>query len=352
MKKIWCLSLAFLTFLVGIPPFESASASPVHRLPITAGSALLIDASTQRVIYAKAPYTPRPPASTTKIMTAMVVLETMPLDRVVRIPGWVRSVEPSKIYLKPGESYKVRDLLHATLISSANDAAEVLAVAAAGSRANFAELMNRKAGKIGCWKTHFVNSSGLPPVSRNQYSTVYDLALIMNEARRYSFIVDSLSRKYQNIYSLRGRRILLRNHNRLLWKTHSSVIGKTGYTRRGKHCFVGRIHWKGRDVLVSLLGSHKLWKDLKVLVDYQFGAAIYKIHKNRKQWSATATRGIQRALTKAGFSPGKVDGKFGPKTLRAVERFQKQNGLAPNGIVNSSTCKSLSGYGLNPGLCS
>lgn len=354
MKKILSLSLVSLIFFAGIPSFEPAFANPaaVRRLPITAGSAILLDAATHKVIYSKAPHVPRPPASTTKLMTALIVLETMPLDRVVRIPSWVRSVEPSKVYLKSGETYRVRDLLHATLISSANDAAEVLAVAAAGSRARFAQLMNQKAKQIGCRNTHFVNSSGLPPSSRNQYSTVYDLALIMQETQKNVFIANSLSRKYQAIHSLQGREIVLRNHNRFLWKTQSNVIGKTGYTRRGKHCFVGRIQWKGREVLVSLLGSHKLWKDLKVLVDYQFGLAIYKVYKNKKQWSSSAaTRGIQQALVRAGYSPGKVDGKFGPKTVRAVERFQKRSGLQPNGIITHSTCRRLTRYGLNPNTC-
>ena len=353
MKKILSLSLALFLFGVGLPPFESVSANPgaVGLLPITAGSALLLDAATQKVIYAKDPYTPRPPASTTKLMTALIVLDTLPLDRVVRIPAWVRSVEPSKAYLRPGETYRVRDLLSATLISSANDAAEVLAVAAAGSQAKFAQRMNQKAKKIGCRNTHFVNSSGLPPGGRNQYSTVYDLALIMQEAQRNPFIVGLLSRKYQTIYSLQGRQILLRNHNRFLWRNPSNVIGKTGYTRSGRHCFVGRIQWKDRDVLVSLLGSNRLWVDLKVLVNYQFGVSIYKIYKNKKQWSSVDTQAIQRALARAGYSSGERDGRFGPQTVRAVERFQKKSGLPPNGIVTYSTCKKLTRYGLNAKIC-
>lgn len=350
MKRILILLLACIVASgIALPP-EPVWAFPGHAgLPISAGSALLFDLGTQKVIYAKAPHSRRAPASTTKLMTAQVILERVPLDRVVRIPGWVKSIEPSKVYLKPGEHYRVRDLLHAALISSANDASEVLAISSAGSRAEFAKWMNAKARSIGCRDTHFTNASGLPLGS--QYSTVYDLTLIMKEAQRNPFIVDSLGRKYHSIRSLEGRKTGLRNHNRLLWRSERSIIGKTGWTRKGRHCFVGRIQWGGREVLVSLLGSHRLWKDLKILLDYQFGVAFYKVYKNRKLWSKAATRDIQRSLARAGFSPGKVDGNFGPRTVRSVELFQKRHGLAMDGLVGSDTCNQLSRYGLSKSYC-
>lgn len=352
MKRITAF-LSILTWVTGTltfaPQVEAATAS-LQRLPITASSALLIDVATQKVIYAKSPHARRPPASTAKIMTALVVLERMNLNRQIRIPKWVRYIEPSKVYLRPGERYRVRDLLHATLISSANDAAEVLGVAAAGTRARFAKWMNEKAWAIGCRDTHFVNASGLPP--GNQYSTAYDLALIMKVARRHPLLVDSLARRYHVIRSLEGRKIFLRNHNRFLWRDPRHVIGKTGYTREGRHCFVGRIQWMGREVVVTLLGSHRLWRDLKILLDYQFGVALYKIHKNRKVWSASATRRIQTALRRAGLNPGPLDGRFGPRTIRAVELFQKRHGLKSDGIVGRHTCRKLSSYGLPSSYCS
>lgn len=351
MKKILTLSLAFAVSIGTLTLPESAWSFVSYGvgLPITAPSAVLIDAATQRVIYAKAPHMRRPPASTTKVMTALVVLEKMKPDQVVRIPAWVSYIPPSKAYLRPGERYRVRDLLYATLISSANDAAEVLAIAAAGSRERFAEWMNAKARSIGCRDTHFVNASGLPP--GQHYSTAYDLALIMRQVRKNAFIVDSLGRRQHVIRSLEGRKIYLRNHNRLLWRSQRSVIGKTGWTRQGQACFVGRIQWMGREVLVSLLGSHRLWQDLKVLLDYQFGVALYKVYKNRKQWSQSETLEIQQALARAGYSPGAADGKFGPRTVRAVELFQKEHGLSPGGILGRDTCKKLTRFGLPQRYC-
>lgn len=349
MKKLFSLQLVLLLLTTNLSFPETLQAAP-HSLPITAGSAFLWDISAQRVIYSKALHTRRPPASTTKIMTALVVLERVPLDRLITIPRWAASIEPSKIYLRPGERYRVRDLLHATLISSANDAAEVLAVAAAGSRTRFVQWMNEKARAIGCKNTRFANASGLP--LGNPYSSVYDLALIMKKAKENPFLVDSLSRKYHTIRSTGGRKIHLRNHNRLLWReSRSAVIGKTGYTKRGRHCFVGRIRWGGKEVLVAMLGSRRLWKDLKVLLDYQFGVSLYKAYKNRKIWSTEATRAIQRSLLRAGYSPGPVDGRFGSRTVRAVLQFQKSRGLASDGLVGSRTCKALTGYGLSAAYC-
>jgi D-alanyl-D-alanine carboxypeptidase len=282
-------------------------------------------------------------------MTALVVLDRLPLNRVVTIPSWVKGIEPSKAYLRAGERYRVRDLLHATLISSANDAAEVLAVAAGGSRAKFAQWMNEKARRIGCRNSHFVNASGLP--HPNQYSSSYDLTLIMRQARNNAFIVDSLGRKYHSIRSVKGRVIGLRNHNRLLWKSSRTVIGKTGYTRKGRYCFVGRIQWMGREVLVAMLGSQRLWTDLKILLGYQLGISVYQAAKNQSRWSRAQVRKIQGALSRAGFSPGSIDGKFGPKTLRAITGFQKRNKLKPDGIVGPSTCKQLVRYGLPKSYC-
>ena len=350
-KRAWSSFLIMAVMAGSLPATENAWAisSGGASLSISAPSAILLDATTQKIIYAKSPHVRRPPASTTKVMTALVILNHLSLDTVVRIPNWVVTIEPSKAYLRPGERYRVRDLLHASLISSANDAAEVLGVYAAGSRVNFAKWMNDRARRMGCWDTHFGNASGLPPAL--QYSTVYDLALIMKEARRYPFIVDSLGRKFHTIKSLEGRRIHLRNHNKLLWRSPRTVIGKTGYTRKGRHCFVGRIQMGGREVFVSLLGSHRLWNDLKILLDYQFGVALYKIHINQRRYTPSETAAIQTALGRAGVPAGSRDGKFGPRTVRAVELFQKHAGLRSDGILGPLTCKRLTRYGLPSATC-
>jgi serine-type D-Ala-D-Ala carboxypeptidase (penicillin-binding protein 5/6) len=327
-----------------LAPFDLSVSYAASLVPITATSAILLDASSQKVVFSKTPHLRRAPASTTKILTSIVALENLELDRYVTVPGYVEKMEPSKIYLRRGEKYRTRDLVRAILLNSANDAAEVLAYAGGGgSRANFAAKMNAKAKSLGCERSNFVNPSGLPNPS--QYSTAYDMALIMREAQSHPFIVETMQTRTMTIRSQAGRKIALKNHNKMLWRDHREVIGKTGWTRKAKHCFVGAIRANHREVFVSMLGSRRLWRDLKTLVDYQFGASYIKIRKNKKNWSRDHRKRIQTALKRAGYNPGSVDGQFGPTTIKAIRKFQKAHGMKPDGIVGTSTWKKLQAYG-------
>lgn len=339
-KKLSALLLIFTSsfLFISTPQITYAAVS----VSITAPSAVLYDMATGNLVYSKTPHIKRAPASTAKILTAIVVMDALPLNRIVTIPKFAESVQPSKIHLRHGEKYYVRDLLRATLISSANDAAEVLGVAAGGSRAKFSEMLNRKARAIGCKDSHFIRPSGLP--AKNQYSTAYDMALIAKHAQKYPFIVNTLKQKSLVIKSHKGRKIYLKNHNKMLWKDSREVIGKTGWTRTARHCFVGHIGLWDRKVVVSMLGSHSLWRDLKKLVDYQFGTSLRRVATNQKIWSTSETKKIQVALKNAGFNPGPADGEFGPQTLGAVRSFQRTNGLDPDGVVGTLTWKKLQAY--------
>ena len=339
-KKILSLYLVFSMLQLVVFSQNTAWAAP--GVPISAPSAILLDASTQRIVFSKTPHQRRPPASTTKLLTAVLAVENLGLDRVVTIPRFVESIEPSKAYLRPGEQYRVGDLVRASLISSANDAAEVLAVAVAGSSPRFAGIMNQKARSLGAKRSHFVRASGLP--ARNQYSTAYDMALIMRAAQKYPFLVQALRTRSLVIQSLGGRKIYLKNHNKMLWRQNPVVVGKTGWTRKGRHCFAGQISVYAKKVVVVLLGSHRLWRDLRTLVNYQFGLGLTRIRENRKIWARTETIRIQTALTRAGFNPGPVDGDFGPSTVKAVEKFQAVHRLPSDGVVDSRTWRVLKRY--------
>ncbi len=301
---------------------------------VSAPSVILLD-NANHIVYSKTPHLRRAPASTTKILTAMVALDHLRGDQIVKIPAFVTSIEPSKIYIKPGERYYVRDLVKATLINSANDAAETLAHAAGGSRAGFAKMMNRKARSLGANSSNFVRASGLP--AQNQYSTAYDMALIMRAAEKYPFIVQTMQTRNGAIRSVAGRRLYLHNHNRMLGR----IMGKTGWTRAARHCFVGSINLpSNRRVFVAMLGSHRLWRDLKTLVDSQVGRSISKKARILPNVKATPVQ-VQRQLKRAGYYSGRIDGILGSRSAQAIRRFQSAHGLGADGVVGPATWKKL-----------
>ena len=262
------------------------------------------------------------------------------LDHWVVVSPAVEGTEPSKLYLHGGEELQVRDLLKAVLMSSANDAARALAVEIAGSERAFAQLMNEKANSLGAVNTHFINASGLP--GDGQYSTAYDLALIMREAMKNPTIASTLRQRRAVIETSTGKFYYLKSHNKMLLRGRD-VFGKTGYTRRARYCFVGWIQGGRQDAIVAVLGSRKLWDDLTSLVNHHIGIPA------RRKVLSYGVRGedvktIQRALKKAGFFNGPVTGYFGKQTKIAALRFQRAKGLSRDGIVGPQTRKALTPY--------
>ncbi len=224
-------------------------------------SGALIDGK-GKLFYSASPYKQLPPASTVKILTAMVVIDSLPLDKWIRISKMAASIEPSKVYLRAGEYYRVRDLLYALLMASANDAAVALAEAAAGTESRFARFMNKKAKRCGLHHSVFKNASGLP--AKGQFSCAYDLARLMRIAVKYGLITDALGKKVYVFYSRTGRKIKVVNHNKLLWnKRWSFIRGKTGFTRSARQCFVGYFYRKAQLYTFAFLGGKTLWRNIK-----------------------------------------------------------------------------------------
>ncbi len=340
IKKITSKFLVFMLLALSAAPMSDASAA--RAAFISAPSAILIDGLTGRPIYSKSPNMRRPQASTTKIMTAMVALDRLNLDDVVVIPKSVESVQPSKIYLKAGERYYVKDLIYAILMKSANDAAEALAIHIGGSVPGFCRLMNKKALSLGAKNTQFKTPNGLP--AKGQYSTSFDLALIMRQAERYPFLVKVLMMKSVTIQSLRGRRIFMKSHNKMLWSEKFDVIGKTGYTRSSSYCFVGRLNENNKDVFLGLLGSKKLWTDVRRLCSYPNAKMLTVVRTNQRIWAREDIFAIEQALNNAGYDAGPIDGAFTLRTLTAVENFQKDHDMPVDGIVGQQTKAVLNNY--------
>jgi D-alanyl-D-alanine carboxypeptidase (penicillin-binding protein 5/6) len=243
-----------------------------HHAVVTARAGILIDNQTGEVLWQRNPDLPLPPASTTKIVTAMVALQSGRLEDSLTVTPQAAAAPPSKIGLRPGWKMRLRDLVYALLLNSANDAAIVIAEGLSGSVPEFAARMNAEARLLGATNTHFVNPNGLP--AANHYSTARDLTTMFARALGNPLFETVVSTKTTSVRPATGpaRPIALRTHNRLLGNYRIQVLGKTGWTRAAKRCFVGAARADGREIGVAVLGSTDLWGDLKRLLDYGFGA--------------------------------------------------------------------------------
>jgi D-alanyl-D-alanine carboxypeptidase (penicillin-binding protein 5/6) len=296
---------------------------------IRSRSVVVMDTSTGKILYAKNPYLKRLPASTTKLMTSIIAVEnTNPSERVT-ISRHASRVSPHKAGFREGDQVTVKQLLYATLLDSANDAAVALSEGVAGSEMNFVSLMNAKARSIGAENTRFVNSNGLP--GRGQYTTAYDLAKIMGYALRHQTLKKIIATRETDITTEEGDSISLMNTNKLLWNDEDMIGGKTGYTRRAMHCFVCAAERENRTLIVAVLGSpsrKNLWRESEILIDkgfdllennrkpviYTTGAAsdLYGTHKVRTKFSAkknqktrTLARRKARTYVKRKYNRGK-----------------------------------------------
>ncbi|MEW6002119.1 MAG: D-alanyl-D-alanine carboxypeptidase family protein [Nitrospirota bacterium] len=238
---------------------------------INSRAAVVMDAETGRILYAKNPNLRLLPASTAKLMTAIVVMENADLKGVARISKNAANVSPLKAGFKEGDKVTIETLLYAALLKSANDAAVALAEAVAGSEERFVSLMNMKAIAIGAMDTKFINPNGLPGSS--QYITAYDLSKIMRYAIRYPKIREIIGTRVTGVSTEGGSDIFLKNTNKLLWSDEDLLGGKTGYTRKAGHCFVCAAERGKNTVIIALLGSpsrEDLWKESGVLINKGF----------------------------------------------------------------------------------
>jgi D-alanyl-D-alanine carboxypeptidase (penicillin-binding protein 5/6) len=259
------LHLVFFLFICVVCP--SSSSAEV----ITSQAAVVMDASTGEILYGKNSNHLLPPASTAKLMTAIVVIEKANLSDIVTISQKASHAHPVKAGFRKGDQVTIEGLLYAALVKSANDAAVALAEAAAGSEDCFVSLMNQKAVSIGAVNTKFINATGLPGGS--QHITAIDLSIIMRYAMSHPKLREILATPAAEVSTEKGKAIFLRNTDKLLWSDEEIIAGKTGYTYTAKHCFVFAAERNKKTIIVSLLGSpsrKNLWKEAKELTDKGF----------------------------------------------------------------------------------
>ena len=249
-KRLLSLSLAALVLFYSLPFGRAAEEPPAN----SAEAMVLMDALTGEVLYGESVDTPMLIASTTKILTALVVLENCSCDAVVTVTKESAGVEGSSMYLKAGEKYTVLELLYGMMLVSGNDAASALAVFAAGSEGEFARLMNEKAKALGMNNSSFSNPHGLD--AEDHYSSAYDMALLAAEAMQNEQFAKIVSTK--NI-TIQGKTYT--NHNKLLWNYEYARGLKTGYTMSAGRTLVSCAEKDGLALICVTLNDKNDWDD-------------------------------------------------------------------------------------------
>ena len=267
LKRFLTLSLAFSLLLL-----------PVYAAPgDSAGAAVLIHADSGKVLYAHNENEPLPMASTTKLMTALLVLEQGSLSDTVTVSARAAGVEGSSMYLRPGEELSVEELLYGLMLSSGNDAAMALAEYCAGTVEEFVRRMNEKAAELGLENTHYVNPNGLH--DEQHYTSASDLARLM-QVCLCSEDFCRISGTYTAQIGVRS----LRNHNKLLKSCRGVFSGKTGYTKAAGRCLVSACEREGLRLICVTLRDPCDWEDHAALYDWAYGRyEAYRLEKGSMQ---------------------------------------------------------------------
>lgn len=278
MKRVLGLVLAVVLMLPLLPRRAGAV-----NLDLNAKSALLMDVATGTVLYEKESHERLAPASVTKVMTMLLIMEALDSGRVqytdlVTASEAAAAKGGSQIYLKVGETMPVSDMLKSIAVSSANDCACAMAELLAGSESAFVEQMNRRAEELGMADTHFVNCTGLDdsPEAKEHRTSAYDIALMSRELLKHHPDI----KKYTTIWmdTVRGGAFGLSNTNKLI-RFYSGATGlKTGYTTGAGYCLSASAKREGMELIAVVMGcesSQKRSADCKALLDY--GYATYSV---------------------------------------------------------------------------
>lgn len=299
IKKIICFLIIIFNIL-SINKFCNAA-----EINISAPVCVLMEYSTGKILFEKNLNKMMYPASTTKLMTAILVLEKCQLTDVATVSNSAVDSVPagySTAYLQKGEKLTIEQLLHVLLIPSANDAANVLAEHVGGSIANFANMMNSKAKEIGCENTNFKNPSGIH--DENHYSTAYDLSLIAKHAMQFQAIKDIVQKTVYNLpktdkYNSDNRifyntNLLLSHHSPDDYYYPYATGLKTGYTNPAKDCIIATAKKDDLELIAVILGAEDTngslvpkFLDCKKLFEYGFSNYLYK---NIKKANSVVTK--------------------------------------------------------------
>lgn len=269
MKKSLLYSL--LLFLsVFVCSDRHCAVARAHQPPsIRAAAAVLMDFQSGKMLFSKNLYTVRPPASTTKIMTAVLAIEKGKLEDFIWVGPRAAGKRGSSMHLSRGERRTLEELLYGLLLPSGNDAAVAIAEHIAGSEWQFARMMTEKARQIGLKNTGFQNASGLP--AYGHYTTAYDLAVLTRYALKNPVFARIVGTKTKTVPGPgKGRTRRLKNNNRLLWNYKYATGVKTGYTRNAGSCLVASATKNGATLIAVILRSTNRYPEAEKLFEYGF----------------------------------------------------------------------------------
>ena len=254
----------------GSIPTDASPATPA----ISAKAAVLLEAQSGQVLFSHNADEQMAIASTTKIMTALLIAQACALEQTVAVPAQAVGIEGSSAYLYEGEKLTVEQLLYALMLQSANDAAVTLALHLDQSIEAFAERMNAKAEDLGMQNTHFVNPHGLP--DDNHYSTAADMALLTRAALQNETVRTVVGTYRKEVTDESGKaKHMFVNHNRLLRSYEGAIGVKTGYTKAGGRCLVSAAQREGVTLICVTLSDPNDWKDHAALLDWGFSRCSY-----------------------------------------------------------------------------
>ncbi|HKJ65012.1 MAG TPA: serine hydrolase [Desulfopila sp.] len=254
----------FSRYKKAAPDYALSTAQSRVLRTLSAQSAIIIDGASRETLFAKNPHSPRQPASTIKVLTGMIALKALGQDDTVAVSPKAARQPRSKVYLDHRKHYPVHDLINAVLLSSANDASVALAEKIAGSESTFAKIMTLRARLWGARETVCKTATGL--TANGQQSTASDLALIFKHAMDDKEFARRM--KHTKARTVEGK--VLRNHNKALWQIEGAEGGKTGYTSAARQTYVGKFKRGEDEIIIALMGSERMWSDLKELVEYGF----------------------------------------------------------------------------------
>ena len=260
-------------YLVGINAFIVVKSPKKVSAESLSLAECVMEITNRRILYAEHGDLRLPMASTTKIVTAISVIESgVNLDKNIVISNSAVGIEGSSVYLKAGEEYSIKELLYGLMLRSGNDCAVALAESIDGEMAGFCSRMNAMAFKAGALNSHFSNPHGLP--TKNHYTTAIDLSLIAAYAMKNSTFCEIVSTKY---YTPRN----WKNKNKMLTNYDGAIGIKTGYTKEAGRCLVTAAERDGMQVVVTVLNSPNMYERTKTLLDDAFAR-----YKNRRILSA------------------------------------------------------------------